>query len=39
VDLVTRERDPQCPICGETKLAGWTYCPACGHPYEDDEDD
>lgn len=33
----------QCPVCGETKLDGWTDCPACGHPYPDkaaaDDDD
>lgn len=23
----------QCEVCGETKLDGWSYCPACGHPY------
>lgn len=26
-------------ICGETKFEGWTYCPACGHPYPDDGPD
>jgi uncharacterized membrane protein YvbJ len=29
----------QCPICGETKLPGWDHCPACGHPYDDEDDD
>lgn len=31
--------DDQCPVCGEIRLPGWTDCPACGHPYPDDEDD
>ncbi len=29
----------QCPVCGETKFDGWTYCPACGHPYPSKDDD
>jgi hypothetical protein len=40
----------QCEVCGETKLDGWSDCPACGHPYpqpyfaadeadDEDEDD
>jgi hypothetical protein len=29
----------QCAICGETKLEGWSYCPACGHPCPDDDED
>ena len=34
----------QCAVCGETKLDGFTDCPACGHPYPaagatDDDDE
>lgn len=32
-------RQAQCEVCGETKLDGWSYCPACGHPYPDDDED
>ena len=28
----------QCEICGETKFDSWSYCPACGHPYPDDDE-
>ena len=28
-----------CPVCGETRMPGWNVCPACGHPYPDDEED
>jgi len=28
----------QCRVCGETKMPGWDVCPACGHPYGDEED-
>jgi len=31
--------DRQCPVCGEDRFPGWTYCPACGHPYPDEEDE
>ena len=30
--------DKQCPICGETRFDQYE-CPACGHPYPDDDDD
>jgi hypothetical protein len=29
----------RCPVCGETVLPGWDHCPACQHPYPDDEAD
>ncbi|HEX5613884.1 MAG TPA: hypothetical protein VFZ83_01900 [Acidimicrobiia bacterium] len=28
-----------CSVCGETRLDGWAVCPACGHPYEEPDDD
>ncbi|HMQ27756.1 MAG TPA: hypothetical protein PKA98_17330 [Acidimicrobiales bacterium] len=30
--------DWQCPVCGETRFPGWDHCPACGHPYPDDDE-
>ncbi len=29
----------RCAVCGENRFEDWPYCPACGHPYPDDEDD
>lgn len=29
----------QCEICGETKFDGGGCCPACGHPYPDDDEE
>lgn len=29
---------PTCEVCGETILGGWDYCPACQHPYDEDDD-
>lgn len=28
-----------CPVCGETNFEdqGWEYCPACDHPYPENE--
>ena len=31
--------DERCSVCGETRLDGWDVCPACGHPYDEPEDD
>jgi uncharacterized Zn finger protein (UPF0148 family) len=31
--------DEQCPVCGETRFENWSYCPACDHPYPDDDND
>lgn len=28
-----------CPVCGETVFDDWGYCPACDHPYDDEDDD
>ena len=27
-----------CSVCGETRFEAWDYCPACQHPYVDDDD-
>ena len=27
-----------CSVCGETRFDDWDFCPACQHPYADDEE-
>lgn len=27
----------RCGVCGETRSGSWSYCPACDHPYPDED--
>ncbi|MEX1008403.1 MAG: hypothetical protein WD271_11225 [Acidimicrobiia bacterium] len=37
--MTSSSEKKQCPIYGETKMPGWDVCPACGHPYDDKNND